>query len=297
MNVRGVARGASARERAVARTATNPTAILIGRLGFVTRGAVYLIVGWLALRAAVGVGTAATDKQGALEAIAQQREGAILLGVVAGGLLAYAAWSLVRAVFDPERRGHRAGGLLARAGIGLAGLSYAGLAFAAARLALGSDTAGQGSDAATQDWTARVLGAPFGPPLVIVVGVILLVVAATEFVSAYTTQFRQDLALEGLGADAQRWVTRLTARRRRLFFPRVGRAGLAARGVVFALIGLFLIEASRHDNAGEAVGLGGALQKLAEQPDGDIWLGVAAAGLAMYGLFSLIEARYRRFKR
>ena len=265
-------------------TATNPTAILIGRIGFVTRGAVYLIVGWLALRAAVGVGTAATDKQGALEAIAQQPDGAILLGVVASGLLAYAAWSLVRAVFDPERRGHRAGGLLARAGIGLAGLSYAGLAFAAARLALGSDTAGQGSDAATQDWTARVLGAPFGPPLVIVVGVILLVVAATEFVSAYTTQFRQDLALEGFGADAQRWVTR------------VGRAGLAARGVVFALIGLFLIEASRHDNAGEAVGLGGALQKLAEQPDGDIWLGVAAAGLAMYGLFSLIEARYRRFK-
>jgi uncharacterized protein DUF1206 len=285
MNVRSVARGASARNRAVARTATNPTAVLIGRIGFVARGAVYLTVGWLALRAAVGVGTAAADKQGALEAIAQQPAGAILLGAVAGGLFAYAAWSLVRAVFDPERRGHRAGGLLARVGYAVAGLSYAGLAAEAAHLALGSGTAGQGSDASTQDWTARLLNAPFGPPLVIVISVIMLAVAATEFISAYTANFRKELSLEGLGPRAQRWVTR------------VGRTGLAARGVVFALIGLFLVQAARHDNAGEAVGLGGALQKLAEQSYGEIWLGVVAAGLFMYGLFSLIEARYRRFKR
>jgi hypothetical protein len=63
------------------------------------------------------------------------------------------------------------------------------------------------------------------------------------------------------------------------------------------LIGWFLFQASRHQDAGEAVGLGGALQKLAEQQYGEILLGVVAAGLVMYGVFSVVEARYRRFRR
>jgi hypothetical protein len=249
------------------------------------RGAVYVMVGWLALQAAVGIGMAAPDQQGAFEAIAQQPAGIALLGLVAIGLLAYAAWSLVRAVFDPERLGHDAGALVTRAGYAIAGLSYAGLALAAANLVLGSGAAAQSSDAKTQDWTARLLSAPFGPPLVVIVGVIMLVVAATEFVRAYTADFRKDLSMGGLGPDLRKWI------------ERVGRMGLAARGVVFALIGLFLIQAARHDDPSQAVGLGGALQKLAEQPHGEIWLGVVAAGLFMYGLFSFVEARYRRLKR
>ena len=270
----------------IARAATNPTAVLLGRLGFAARGAVYLIVGWLALRAAAGIGsTAAPDKQGALEAVAQQPGGAVLLGLAAGGLFAYAGWSLVRAVFDPERLGHKAGAVVARVGYAVAGLSYAGLALAAMNMARGSGSAGQSSDASTQDWTAKLLNAPFGPPLVIAVGVILLAIAATEFIRAYTANFRQDLSLAGLGPEVQRWIVR------------VGRSGLAARGVVFALIGVFLIQAARHGNAGEAVGLGGVLQTLAEQPYGQLWLGAVAAGLFMYGLLSFVEARYRRLKR
>jgi len=191
----------------------------------------------------------------------------------------------VRALFDPERRGHDAGAVVARVGYAVAGLSYSGLALAAAQLALGSGTAGQSSDASTQHWTARLLSAPFGPLLVIALGVILFAIAAIEFGRAHTASFGKDLNLGGLGADLQRWIVR------------VGRAGLAARGVVFALIGLFLIQASRHQDASEAVGLGGALQKLAEQLYGQVLLGVVAAGLAMYGVFSFVEARYRRLKR
>src|ERR1700687_2389901 len=100
-------RAAATGERAVARTATDSTAVLIGRAGFVARGAVYFIVGWLAVMAAFG-GSAATDKQGALETIGQLPLGTVLLGVAAAGLFAYALWSLVRAMFDPEQRGHDA---------------------------------------------------------------------------------------------------------------------------------------------------------------------------------------------
>jgi hypothetical protein len=246
---------------------------------------VYLIVGWLALLAAIGLGSTATDKQGALEAIAQQPQGRVLLWLVAVGLFAYAVWSLVSAMFDTERRGHAAHGLLTRAGFAVAGLSHAGLALAAAHLALGSETAGESSDASTQDWTARLLSAPFGPPLVMAVGAAFVAVAAAEFVRAWTADFREDLSLDGLGSDLQRWIVR------------VGRMGLFARGVVFALIGLFLMQASRHGDAGQAVGLGGALQRLAAQPHGAILLGVVAVGLAMYGLFSFVEARYRRLTR
>jgi hypothetical protein len=285
MTVSSVAGTAHSGNRAVARTATSSTAVLIGRIGFAARGAVYLIVGWLALLAAVGTGGGTTDKQGALEAIAQQPQGMVLLAVVAGGLFAYAAWSLVRALFDPERLGHDGKGVVARVGFAVAGISYGGLALAAANMALGSGTAGKNSDASTQDWTARLLEAPFGPPLVIALGVILLAIAVTEFAQAYTASFQKNLSLTGVGADLRRWIIR------------VGRMGLAARGVVFALTGLFLIQASRHQDASEAVGLGGALQKLAEQPYGQVWLGVVAAGLALYGVFSLVEARYRRLKR
>src|SRR5688572_28037203 len=102
MTSRAVTRAASAGESAVARTATDPTAVFIGRLGFVARGAVYVIVGWLAVLAAFG-GAASTDTQGALEAIGQLPLGAVLVGTVAAGLFAYAACSFVRAVFDPER--------------------------------------------------------------------------------------------------------------------------------------------------------------------------------------------------
>jgi len=247
---------------------------------------VYLIVGWLAFLAAVGAAATVTDKQGALEAIAQQPQGVILLGIVSVGLCAYAVWSLIRAAFDPERRGHEPSAILARLGFAIAGVSYAGLALASAKFAMGwSETAGQSSDASTQDWTARLMQAPFGPALVVGLGAVLLGLAATEFVRAYSASFRKDLGLTGLAADLQRWIVR------------VGRMGFAARGVVFGLIGLFLIEASRHNDPSEAVGLGGALQKLAEQAQGQILLGVVAAGLAMYGLFSLVEARYRRLTR
>jgi hypothetical protein len=284
MSVRSMSRAASSGNRAVAEKATNPTAVAIGRAGYVARGAVYLIIGWLSLQAAVGTGTA-TDKQGALQAIAQQSEGAILLGIVAVGLFAYAAWSLVRAVFDPDRQGHDAKGVIARVGYAIAGFTYGGTALAAWQLARGTGNGGQSSDASTQDWTARLLATPVGPPLVIGLGVILLGIAISEWVRAYKANFRRELSLDRLVPELQQWVVR------------VGRAGLIARGVVFALIGVFLVQAARYQDPGQAIGLGGALQKLADQTYGQVWLGLVAAGLCMYGLYSFVQARYGRLKR
>jgi hypothetical protein len=72
-----------------------------------------------------------------------------------------------------------------------------------------------------------------------------------------------------------------------------GRVGYAARGVVFCILGVFLIQAARHYNPSEVQGLDGALQSLARQSFGPYILGLVALGLVAYGLYMLVEARYR----
>jgi hypothetical protein len=262
------------------RRATEATGSL-ARVGLVARGATYLMVGWLALLTAVGVGSAGiADKQQALQAVSTHPLGMFLLILISAGLLAYALWSLIRAVFDPERRGDEVGAYVARVGNAAAAVSYAGLGAGAVRFALGLGEMSKGSDASTQDWTARLLEAPFGPPLVAGLGAVALGTAAVEFGRAYKATFLKDL--RGVTGTERVWLSRF------------GRAGMAARGVVFALVGVFLIQAARHDDPSRAVGLGGALQALADQPEGPWLLGLVAVGLCMYGLFSFAEARYRK---
>jgi len=78
------------------------------------------------------------------------------------------------------------------------------------------------------------------------------------------------------------------------FAIRSGQAGLSARGVVFGIIGVFLIQAALHSNAGEALGLSGALRALEQQSYGQWVLGIVALGLVAYGFYMLVLARYRR---
>ncbi len=72
--------------------------------------------------------------------------------------------------------------------------------------------------------------------------------------------------------------------------------GLVARGLVFAIVGVYLVLAALHADPGEARGLGGALLAVESQPAGAALLGVVAAGLAAYGVFQLLEARYRTIR-
>lgn len=252
------------------------------RVGYATKGGVYLLIGWLAALTAVGSGGQTTDQRGALLLLDQQPLGRVLVGATAIGLAGYALWKLVCGVADPEARGTGLGCLLVRLGDVVTALSYAGLATVAGRLALGVDGAGSGGGARAQDWTALVMEWPFGRALIVAVGVAFIGNALFQFFAAWKGDFRKRLDLSTLSADARRWVVRL------------GRGGLAARGVVFTLIGLFLVQAARTRDPGQAIGLGGALQKVAEQPAGLTMLGVVAIGLITFGIFSLAEARYGR---
>ncbi|WP_224363252.1 DUF1206 domain-containing protein [Hyalangium versicolor] len=250
------------------------------RLGFTAQGVVYTIIGYLALRLALGAGGGqTTDAHGAIERVADQPFGVFLLALLTVGLAAFVTWRWVQALVDPEHEASHGKALVKRVGWFISGAIYAGLAANAVRRILGR--AHPGGDSA-RSWTAKALSQPMGQVFVAIVGLIIIGYAVKELHSAYTTHFRDKLDLQGLTARHSSTIVQLC------------RFGLAARGGVFLLIGGFLGSAALHSNAREAKGLGEALATLARQPHGAVLLGVAAAGLLAYALYLFLLARYQR---
>ena len=262
-----------------ARKEAKPWVIALARFGYAAKGVVYLLIGVLALQAALGPGGKTTDTNGALHTIAGQPFGKVLLGLIGIGLVGYALWRLVQGALDPEGKGDDAKGIATRIGYALSGLSYGALALTAFNIIRGSGGEGGSSQ---QDWTAQLMAAPLGRWLVGIVGLIFFGVALYALYVAYSAKFRDKLKLGEMSSTEETWVTRL------------GRAGYAARGVVFGIIGWFFVRAALNANPGETGGLDKALQTLAQQPYGLWLLGTVAAGVMAYGLYGLSQARYRR---
>lgn len=257
---------------------------LLARIGFAARGLVYLIIGGLAARAALGMGGGATTgKQGALDTLYNQPWGAFILGVVGVGMAALALLYLAFAWFSASaRRGGVKGWVKRAAFIGLF-VSYGGLAVAAWRLiSSGGQNSGSSSNGQAHDWTARLLSAPGGQALVVFVGLIVLGIAAAMYFRAYAIDFRKHLDLSGVASGMRDAIILL------------GRLGYAALGVVFTIIGAFFVIAAVDQNPGQVRGLSGALSLLLHHAWGDWLLGIVAIGLIAYGVYSFAEARYRR---
>lgn len=280
VQTRRITAQATSQARGAAREAS-PWITRLGRLGFACKGAVYVLIGVLAVQAAMGDGGATTDTTGALTHVLEAPFGEVLLGLVAVGLVGYVLWRLVQAFFDADNKGTDAKGLWARGGYLLSGLIYTSVALAAVRLLQGTGGT-RGGDQAAQDWTGRLLEQPFGVALVVLAGLGVLGSAAFQFYRAYTADFRRELNIGQIGAAAQELAIR------------AGRIGHAARGATFGITGLFLLVAALRQQPEEARGLAGSLAALIERPYGPLLLGLVAAGLATYGFYMFVEARYRR---
>lgn len=252
----------------------------LARLGYAAKGIVYAIIGVLAVQAAFTGGGKTTDAQGALSTVAAQPFGKFLLVLLTIGLIGYVIWRFTQAIKDPEHKGDDAKGLARRLGYAISGLIYVGLAFSAMGLIWGAGNGG--SDNTSQDWTARVLAQPFGQWLVGLAGAFTIGLGFSQFYKAYKAKFRKEMKLHEMSATEETWATR------------IGRFGEAARGVVFVIIGFFLIQAARQSDAQEVRGLDGALQSLAQQPYGPWLLGIVALGLVAYGIHMGVQARYGR---
>ena len=250
----------------------------LARAGYTAKGVVYVLVGLLASQAAFGAGSA-TDSQGAMASLLDESAGRFVLALVAIGLFGYALWRAVCAIADTEGKGHDGKAVVRRIGYAISALLHVSLGIEAARLAAGS---GSGGGEGAQHWTARVLALPAGQILVMVAGVLTIGYGLYQLKRAFDGHIQKHLDLSPLHAEGARWAVRF------------GRFGTAARGVVFALIGWFLVQAARSADAAEAGGLGQALRTLEQGSYGPWVLGLVALGLVAYGLFQFINARDRR---
>jgi hypothetical protein len=265
---------------AVKRAAGSPLFRFLERLGYAARGALYTAMGLLAFGIALGVGGGqTTDLSGSLVFLISHPFGKLVLIVTAMGLAAYSLWGFVRAIYDPLHRGSNASGYMARLGFVTSALSYAALVILALQLLAGSGAAAGDS---TKTTIASILTHPGGGWLTVVIGLIAIGVALGQFLEAYRATFAKDLK----GAEMSEGE--------RIIVVRLGRFGMFARGVLFFVIGWFLVQAGLHHDAGQVQGFGGAFMFLLGQPFGRVLLGMVALGFVALGLHSFACARWIR---
>ncbi len=269
-------------EEVMETVADSPWMERIARFGYATKGVVYIVVGGLATLAAVGLGGEATDVRGALSEIETKPFGKVALATVAFGLIGYVLWRWIQAIADADHKGTKLKGILLRIGYFFSGAVYAGLAYSAAKILFDVDEPDESSSETQENWIARVLAMPFGRTLVILIGGFVIGFGLYQIYKGLKAKFRKRLKLGKMNETKDTWATWS------------GRIGYAARGVVFCIIGFFVIQAALHFNPDEAKGLDEALQALAENYYGAWALGVIAIGLIAYGFYMLVEARYRR---
>lgn len=240
--------------------------ITLVRLGYAVRGLTYILLGVLAL------GTSGKAMEGATGVFDYLREfplGKPLLWVVALGLIAYAVFKLLSAIANIQNRPEDTKGRVKRVGDFASGVVHVALAYIALRFARGERPQSDGGEAMAQP----VLDFELGPLVIGLIGVGTLIAAAMQVKQAATGGFMKHIA-----GHAPRPV------------ETAGRAGFAARAVVFAIVGWSLVRAAWHEEGTAVKGLGEALLELR---DAGLLYTLVAIGLLLFGAFSLVTARWR----
>jgi len=259
---------------------TRRTVVLAGHVGMIAYGIVHLLVGWLAAQVALGGGDEKADQRGAVEKIAEQPLGTVLLILLVIGLVAFGVWQLYVAaqgykwVSDGGKRTRKRIGAAARGTFAIAVSVYA------VRLLMG---AGQGGgEQKQQELTARVMSWPAGRIVVGLVALFVIGVGVSRIRKGLTKKFLQNLDTSRLPEGTVRLTTRL------------GQVGYPAKGVAIGIVGVLLGLAALNRDPSEAGGLDKALRTLAAQPFGTAVLLVVAAGLVAYGVYCFAAARSQR---
>ena len=250
----------------------------LARAGLIARGVVYGVVGLLALKLALGAGGKTTSQQGALKTIAREPFGQGLLIAVTVGLAGYAIWRLVRAGIghgsqEKDSAFDRVAGVAS-------GVAYAALCVTAVKILTGAGSSGGASS--PKKTTGGVLAWTGGTAIVGVAGAILIGVALYQGYKGVSRKFLDSSNTAEMSRQVKRG------------FTATGVFGHLARMVVFALVGFGLIKAAIDYNPRSAIGLDGALNKLVHESYGPVLLGVVAAGLIGFAVYSIADARYRK---
>lgn len=250
--------------------------IKAARFGYAAKGVTYMLIGVLALEASFGGGSAEST-HGALRSVDGPNGSGILLLAIGAGLASYAFWKLYLAVADPQRRGWGA-----RSTALFVAFTNAGFASEAFRLALSLGAPPNQGDPAVH-WSAIVMSHRAGVFAVGLAGALVAAYGLSQFVRAVRPKVEEHLRRLHLAPDTKRWVVQAC------------RFGIAARGLVFVLLGWFLVRASFETNPNEAKDFGRTLNELRTQPLGRSALTVVAVGLMLYAVYQFLRAKYERF--
>jgi hypothetical protein len=254
----------------------------LARVGLLAYGLVHVLVAWLALQLAwFGGNGQSADQSGAMATLAKSPVGTPLLWVIAVGLIALAVWQAAEVL--RWRSGWSASGkartkALQKSGKALVKAAiYVGLAVLAIRFATGS---GQSSSQQQQQTTAGVFGWPAGQWLVGAAGLVLIGSGAYHVYKGVTKRFLKEIDTSDASPAALRLVTRL------------GQVGFPGKGVALAGVGALLVYAAVTFDPSKARGLDGAMRTILDLPFGQILLTLVAAGIAAFGVYLFVRARY-----
>jgi hypothetical protein len=239
------------------------------RLGYATSGVIHLLIAWIALKVAWGIGGGSkkADTSGAMQTLASTGAGLALLWVCVVGFLLLGVWQLSEAAFHQVEAADRVKA-------GAKGLTYLFLGWSTFKVAQGASSS---ASKQTQDFTASLMSSPGGRLLVGVVGLVVLGVAGYHVYKGWTKKFLEDLR----GHPGQWAVT-------------AGRVGYIAQGVALVIVGFCFLVAAWQANPDKAQGLDGALKTLKDAPFGPFLLTLVAVGIAAYGVYSFARSRYAR---
>lgn len=252
----------------------------LGRFGDICYGAVHIVVAVLAIQIAFGGANHEADQKGAVAAIAVQPFGGVVLWIMAIGLVAFGIWQLLCAgsgfkwVQDKGKR------TMKRIGTGGRAVAVFAIAISAMKLLVAPQ--GKSENGESRSATAKLMSAPGGRVLVGIAATVVIVAAVVIAYRGLRKKFLSDLDLTRVSPGTARWVEAL------------GAFGLAAKGVVFGIVGVLVLIAAITFDPSKAGGLDAALHTLAGQPFGVVLLVIVAMGLAAYGGYCFLEARCRR---
>jgi Domain of Unknown Function (DUF1206) len=268
----------AARASGTARRASDsPAARALARAGLTARGVLYILIGLVAILVALGQTSQEADQQGALQLLAGQPYGLVALWLLGIGFAGYALWRLSEAAFGVTGEGNGTGARLKSL---VRALIYAFFAYLTFKIIAGTGTGSQTKK--QQDLTAAVMHHPGGQWLVGIVGLAIVIAGLVLVFEGIRRKFLKYLQLSQLSPRTRRIVEWL------------GVIGTAARGAVFALAGVLVIEAAVTYKPAKAGGIDKALLTLRNQPFGEFLLIIAALGLIIFGIYGLCEARWRR---
>jgi hypothetical protein len=246
------------------------------RVGLVGYGIVHLLIGWLALQLAFGDRSGSPDQQGALQQIAQESYGDVLLWMIGIGLLFMAVWQVFEALWghtsrdEPKRTIKR---------VGSAGkvVIYAVVGISSIKFAMEAQSGGKSS---TDSMTADLMKQTAGQWLVAAVGIVIIVVGVMQVKRGVTKSFTKDLtggATSGTSGTA---------------VEKFGQVGYISKGIAIGVVGILFVWAAWDHDPKKAGGLDTALRKILDQPFGPVLLGAIALGIIAFGLYCFAWAKY-----